>query len=137
MKLHIVLAFVTALAVQSAHAESPLTAQTLGTACMVICEMVNENSAPMSDLDKGDHCIGYLKGLVSTASWFNRDASRGIPLGQCPQKLLANRTARGLSEDELMIQSCKFGQWMVSRPNLYSTPAALAALNWMQLTGCQ
>ncbi len=66
------LVFFAALAVQSAHAQSPLTAEALGNACMVVCEMVSENSAPMGDLDSGDQCIGYLKGLASAAHWFNR-----------------------------------------------------------------
>lgn len=137
MKSLIALAFVATAAFESADAQTPLTAEALGTACMVTCEVLNEGATLKHDLHKNDQCIGYLKGLAGAASWFNRGVSDGIPLGQCPQKLLANRTAKRPSEDELLMQSCKFGQWLVGRPNLYSRPAALAALNWMQLTGCQ
>ena len=137
MKILNALAFVATAGLQPAVAQTPMTAEALGTACMVTCEILNEGATLRLDLEKNDQCIGYLKGLAGAASWFNRGASGSIPLGQCPQKLLANRTASRPSEDELLMQSCKLGQWLTGRPNLYSRPAALAALNWMQLTGCQ
>jgi len=119
------------------QAQTPMTAETLGNACMVTCEVMNGQGTEKRDLDKNDTCIGYLKGLAGAANWYGRNRNDAASLGQCPRKLLANRTASGPTEDELLSQSCKFGQWVVGRPNLYSRPAAQVALNWMQLTGCE
>ena len=137
MKSLIILAIAASAALPVAQAQTPMNAEALGTACMVTCEVLNGNGTQMRDLDKNDQCIGYLKGLTGAASWYNKAGSGSVLLGRCPEKLLANRTARSPGEDELLIQSCKFGQWIVDKPNLYTRPAAQAALNWMQLTGCE
>ncbi len=123
--------------VQVAQAAPPTTAETLGNACTVTCEILNGNGTLMTDLGKNDHCIGYLKGLAGAIEWYNRSDDHPIPVGACPAKLLADRTARSPEEDEVLKLSCGLGKWILERPNTYARPAAQVAVQWMLATRCE
>ena len=69
------------------QAQTPMTAETLGNACMVTCEVMNGQGTEKRDLDKNDTCIGYLKGLAG-ALYLAKNATSASMSCAPPSKLV-------------------------------------------------